>query len=57
MEKMINQYLTNDMVEPLLLSGDSLQLLKKIPSDSVDCCMTSPPYWQKREYANGGIGL
>ena len=19
--------------------------------------MTSPPYWQKREYANGGIGL
>lgn len=57
MEKMINQYLANDMVEPLLLSGDSLQVLIKIPSDSVDCSMTSPPYWQKREYANGGIGL
>lgn len=57
MEEKISQYLANDSVEPLLLSGESLQVLKKIPSDSVDCCMTSPPYWQKREYANGGIGL
>ena len=24
---------------------------------SIDCCMTSPPYWGQREYANGGIGL
>jgi DNA modification methylase len=24
---------------------------------SIDCVMTSPPYWGKREYARGGIGL
>lgn len=42
---------------PLLLCGDSLEVLKKLPDNSIDCCMTSPPYWQKREYENGGIGL
>jgi site-specific DNA-methyltransferase (adenine-specific) len=25
--------------------------------NSIDCCITSPPYWQKRQYENGGIGL
>ena len=28
-----------------------------LPDDSIDICMTSPPYWGKREYSNGGIGL
>ncbi len=42
---------------PLLLRGDALHVLREIPSESVDCAMTSPPYWGKREYANGGIGL
>ena len=32
-------------------------VLKELPDDCVDCAMTSPPYWAKREYANGGIGL
>ena len=41
----------------LLLCGDSLSVLKKLPSHSVDCAITSPPYWNKREYDNGGIGL
>ncbi len=43
--------------EPLILVGDALDILKTFPDQSVDCCMTSPPYWAKREYANGGIGL
>lgn len=42
---------------PLLMCGDALQVLSHIPSDSIDFIMTSPPYWGKREYENGGIGL
>lgn len=42
---------------PFLICGDALAVLKEIPSESVDCAMTSPPYWGKREYENGGIGL
>lgn len=42
---------------PLLLNGDALAVLGALPSDSFDFAMTSPPYWGKREYENGGIGL
>lgn len=42
---------------PLLMHGDALRVLKDFPRASVDFAMTSPPYWGKREYANGGIGL
>jgi site-specific DNA-methyltransferase (adenine-specific) len=28
-----------------------------LPDESVDFCMTSPPYWNKRQYHDGGIGL
>lgn len=41
----------------LLLRGDALDVLRALPSESVDFVMTSPPYWGKREYAGGGIGL
>ncbi len=36
--------------------GDSLDLIKLIPSNSIDLIITSPPYFQQREYNNGGIG-
>ncbi len=42
---------------PLLLCGDALSVLPKLPPASIDCAMTSPPYWGHREYADGGIGL
>jgi DNA modification methylase len=42
---------------PLLLAGDARAVLASLPQHSVDCVMTSPPYWGKREYAQGGIGL
>ncbi|MDX1992338.1 MAG: site-specific DNA-methyltransferase [bacterium] len=42
---------------PLLMCGDALEALSQLPEASVDFCMTSPPYWNKREYQNGGIGL
>jgi len=33
-----------------IIHGDALEVLKKIPSDSVDMVMTSPPYWGLRNY-------
>lgn len=44
-------------IRPLLLAGDALAVLKQLPGESIDFVMTSPPYWGKREYEGGGIGL
>lgn len=33
-----------------LICGDALEELKKMPSESIDCCITSPPYWGLRDY-------
>ena len=30
--------------------GDCIELLKELPSNSVDCIVTSPPYWKGFEY-------
>ena len=41
-----------------ILQGDVLEKLKELPSESVDCCITSPPYWGLRDYGvDGQIGL
>jgi DNA modification methylase len=42
---------------PHFFVGDSLSVLKSLPDGSIDCCITSPPYWGLRCYENGGIGL
>jgi DNA modification methylase len=44
-------------LSPLLLHGDSLRVLRELPDGCIDMAMTSPPYWGKREYHGGGIGL
>ena len=37
---------------------DCLDGLKKLPNESVHCCVTSPPYWRLRDYGHDGqIGL
>ncbi len=33
-----------------ILQGDCRDVLKTLPSDSVHCCVTSPPYWGLRSY-------
>lgn len=39
-------------------TGDCLALLREMPADSVDCIVTSPPYWGLRDYGvDGMIGL
>jgi DNA modification methylase len=41
----------------LLYCGDAAKVLRDIPERSLDCCITSPPYWQQREYAgNSELG-
>ena len=54
------------MTEPLYFPGtldqvyqmDALELLKALPADCVDCCITSPPYYGLRDYGvDGQIGL
>ena len=34
--------------------GDALELLRVMPSHSVQCCVTSPPYWGLRDYGIPG---
>jgi len=37
---------------------DCMEGLKNLPDGSIDCCVTSPPYWGLRDYGvNGQIGL
>lgn len=33
-----------------LICGDNLEVLKTLPDCSVDCCVTSPPYYGLRDY-------
>jgi DNA modification methylase len=33
-----------------LICGDSMEVLKTIPDETVNCVVTSPPYWNLREY-------
>jgi site-specific DNA-methyltransferase (adenine-specific) len=44
--------------ESLILEGNSLEILRLLPSNSIQCVITSPPYWGLRDYnINGQIGL
>jgi DNA modification methylase len=42
----------------MILHGDALNMLKTLPDESVQCCVTSPPYFGLRDYSvQGQIGL
>lgn len=42
----------------MIIQGDSLTVLKTLPSESVNTCVTSPPYYALRDYGiDGQIGL
>ena len=41
-----------------IICGDNLETMRTWPSNSVHCCVTSPPYWGLRDYGHDGqIGL
>jgi len=52
----IEQIISNER-DCIFFAEDSLEILKNIPKNTIDCIMTSPPYWGQRCYENGGIGL
>jgi DNA modification methylase len=42
----------------VILTGNALDVLKTLPPDSVQTCVTSPPYWGLRDYGvSGQLGL
>lgn len=53
----LHGYLSGERIRPLLLCGDAYSVLSELPDCCIDFAMTSPPYWGKREYESGGIGL
>lgn len=41
-----------------IICGDCKDIVRLLPDESVDVCITSPPYWQQRDYGyDGQIGL
>jgi site-specific DNA-methyltransferase (adenine-specific) len=53
----LGSYLLSSTLTPFFVRDDALRVLASLPDDSIDCCMTSPPYWGHRNYSSGGIGL
>ncbi len=41
------------MSRAALYVGDALEVLRTLPDESVQCCVTSPPYWGLRDYGTG----
>ncbi len=41
-----------EIEQNIIYCGDCNEILKKIPSNSIDLVITSPPYFQQREYGN-----
>lgn len=39
-----------------VVCGDANEVMRKIPSNSVDLVITSPPYYKQRDYGKGGLG-
>lgn len=41
-----------------ILNGDCIEMMKTLPEKSINCCVTSPPYFGLRDYGHEGqIGL
>ena len=41
-----------------IICGDARRILQQLPAESIDCVVTSPPYWSLRDYGvKGQIGL
>ena len=53
----VSEYINNSIIAPCFVQGDCLRVLSSLPDNCIDCVVTSPPYYMKREYLGGGIGL
>ena len=55
---MLTQERLPALVDSLIIQGDAKIALPKLPDKSIQCCVTSPPYWSLRDYdIPGQIGL
>lgn len=52
------EYIEPSLVNPVtIINGDARAIINQIPSESIQCVITSPPYWGVRDYnVNGQIG-
>jgi DNA modification methylase len=41
------------MQDVKIYQGDALEILRELPSESIQCCVTSPPYYGLRDYGTG----
>jgi len=42
------------LAEIQILTGNNRELLPSLPDESIQCCVTSPPYWGLRDYDHPG---
>lgn len=49
---MTTPYYADDSIT--LWHGDALKVLRTLPDHSIDCCVTSPPYFGLRDYGETG---
>ncbi len=52
-QQIINKVLRKNQINGLL-TGNCEEILTEIPDKSIDCVITSPPYWQMRKYHTNG---
>lgn len=46
------------LVDSIIFEGDALRTLQRIPDKTIQCVVTSPPYWGLRDYGiEGQVGL
>jgi len=41
----------------LIFEGNNLETLRRIPGKSIDCCITSPPYFMQRHYSDSDVEI
>ena len=54
---MMRELMDKSIMRPKFICGDALDVLRNFSDDSIDCVITSPPYYMKRQYLGGGIGM
>lgn len=58
MNTTINRTTSADLPTGEILVGDAAERMRELPDGSIDCVITSPPYFRLRNYqSNGQIGL
>ena len=47
----VNEYIRDQtLLAPCFVRGDALNVLAHLPNNCIDCVITSPPYYKKRQY-------